>query len=225
MQNKPPLQGAARNLPARFLTPMWRVVERVLPPRRWRVPVIIAAGVFSGLGALAFHISNASSYLTDDPKACVNCHIMAPQFATWQRSAHGRVTVCNDCHVPHESIFLKYAFKGMDGTRHAFMFTFHMEPDVIRMHAPGQWTVQNNCIRCHGGLLGHAPYLNVTWNEVQRGTGKLCWDCHREVPHGRGNSAASTPHAQIPQLSPVLPGWTPNDFPPTHPSVFPHKNP
>jgi cytochrome c nitrite reductase small subunit len=195
------------NLPARFLTPMWRLVERLLPPREWWVPVILAAGVFSGLGALAFHISNASSYLTDDPKACVNCHIMAPQFATWQRSAHGRVTVCNDCHVPHENLALKYAFKAMDGTRHAFMFTFHMEPDVIRMHEPGQWTVQNNCIRCHEGLTSHAPHLAVARAEAEAGTGKLCWDCHREVPHGRGNSEASTPHARVPELSPVIPGW------------------
>lgn len=195
------------NLPARFLTPMWRVVESVLPPMRWRLPVILAAGVFSGLGVLAFHISNASSYLTDDPKACVNCHIMAPQYATWKHSSHARVAVCNDCHVPHENIALKYAFKAMDGTRHAFMFTFHFEPDVIRMHAPGQWTVQNNCIRCHGGQMEHAAHAAVTWQEVKAGTGKLCWDCHRETPHGRGNSQASTPNARVPELSPILPGW------------------
>lgn len=50
-----------KNLPARFVTPMWRVVEHLLPPVRWRVPVILAAGIFTGFGALAFHISNASS--------------------------------------------------------------------------------------------------------------------------------------------------------------------
>lgn len=186
---------------------MWRVAERLLPPPRWRLAVILAAGTFSGLGLFVFHISNASSYLTDDPKACVNCHIMAPQFATWQHSAHGRVTVCNDCHVPHDNIALKYGFKAMDGTRHAFMFTFRMEPDVIRMHAPGQWTVQNNCIRCHGDLARYPQHLAVTRQEVQAGTGKLCWDCHRETPHGRGNSAASTPNARVPELSPILPGW------------------
>ena len=195
------------NLPARFLRPMMEVVAFLMPPLKWRVPVILAAGAFTGLGGVAFHISNASSYLFNDPKACMNCHIMAPQYATWERSSHGRVAVCNDCHVPHDNLLLKYAFKGMDGSRHAFLFTFRMEPMVIRMHAPGQWTVQNNCIRCHSDLLGHAPHLKVTRSEVQNGTGKLCWDCHREVPHGRGNSEASTPHARIPQLSPILPDW------------------
>jgi cytochrome c nitrite reductase small subunit len=206
------------NLPARFLTPMWRALAPLVPPRQWRVPVIIAAGVFSGLGALAFHISNASSYLTDDPKACVNCHIMAPQYATWQRSAHGRVTVCNDCHVPHGNVLLKYGFKALDGTRHAFMFTFRLEPEVIRMHAPGQWTVQNNCIRCHRGLSAHVSNLAVSRQAVMAGAGKLCWDCHRETPHGRGNSAASTPHARVPELSPILPGWPrPGSRPPVPP--------
>lgn len=202
------------NLPARFLTPMWRLAERVLPPQRWRVPVILAAGIFSGFGALAFHISNASSYLTDDPRACVNCHVMDAQYATWQHSSHARVAVCNDCHVPHENPVLKYAFKAMDGTRHAFMFTFHMEPDVIRMHAPGQWTVQNNCIRCHEGTVSSAQHLAVTRQEVAAGTGKLCWDCHREVPHGRGNSQASTPNAFVPKLSPVIPGKERSNFVP-----------
>lgn len=186
---------------------MWRAVEKFFPPPRWRVPVILALGVFTGLGAVVFHISNASSYLTDDPAACVNCHIMGPQFATWEKSSHARVAVCNDCHVPHENAALKYAFKAMDGSRHAFMFTFHLEPEVIRMHEPGQWTVQNNCIRCHEDLASHTAHLAVTRSEAASGTGKLCWTCHRDVPHGRGNSAASTPHARIPELSPIVPGW------------------
>lgn len=204
------------NLPARFLTPMWRAIATVLPPKRWRVPVIIAAGTFSGIGALVFHISNASSYLTDDPKACMNCHVMTPQFATWKNSSHARTAVCNDCHVPHENVALKYAFKAMDGSRHALMFTFHLEPDVIRMHAPGQWTVQNNCIRCHESQLGGTAHLNVSLADVRAGTGKLCWDCHRDIPHGKGNSLGSTPHAQVPSLAPLLPSSSrskPNDHP------------
>ena len=57
------------NLPARFLRPMVRALEILMPPRKWRVPVILAAGVFTGLGAVAFHISNASS----KPSAIPGC--------------------------------------------------------------------------------------------------------------------------------------------------------
>ncbi len=195
-----------KNIPSVMLRWLVDFLVGLLPPPQWRVPVIVAAGVFSGLGLLAFHISNASAYLSNDPKACINCHIMRPQYATWKHSSHARVAVCNDCHVPNENPILKYAFKAMDGTRHAFMFTFRLEPQVIRMHAPGQWTVQNNCIRCHKDSLQDAAHLSVDWMDVKNGTGKLCWDCHREVPHGRGNSRASVPNAIVPQLEPLLPG-------------------
>ena len=184
-----------------------RLVDKVLPPREWTVPVIITAATFCGLGIAILHISNATSYLSDDPRACLNCHIMAPQFATWQRGSHARVASCNDCHVPHDNIFRKYFFKAMDGSRHAFMFTFHLEPQVIRVHEPGIKVIQENCMHCHEDLL-HDTRLSVTTGKMAlHGEGKLCWDCHRETPHGSVNSLASVPHARVPFVSPVMPEW------------------
>ncbi len=194
------------------------------PPKSWHVPVLLATGVFSGLGAAVFHISNASSYLSEDPKACMNCHIMAPQFATWQRGSHGTKATCNDCHVPHDNIFLKYAFKAMDGSRHAFMYTFHLEPQVIRMHEPGQWAVQNNCIRCHENVLGGHQGLQVSSHAAAQGQGRLCWDCHREVPHGTVNSLSAVPHVSVPTLSPVLPEWVQKNLR-DNPQTQPKKQP
>ena len=78
------------------------------------------------------NISNAASYLSNDPITCVNCHVMYPEYATWERGSHGRVATCNDCHVPQDNFIRKYAFKASDGFRHASMFTFRMEPQVIR---------------------------------------------------------------------------------------------
>ena len=178
----------------------------IIPPRRWRVPVILATATFGGLGLAALHIGNATSYLSDDPKACINCHIMAPQYESWPRSSHGRVTTCNDCHVPHDAIARKYAFKAMDGTRHASMFTLHMELQVIRMHEPGQRVVQENCQRCHDPLISGSPTLQSA-PEVCRAEGRLCWDCHREIPHGRGNSLSSVSDTPTPVPFPVAPGW------------------
>ena len=43
---------------------------------------------------------------------------MAPYYATWMHSSHSRDATCNDCHVPHENIVKKWAFKGMDGMKH-----------------------------------------------------------------------------------------------------------
>jgi cytochrome c nitrite reductase small subunit len=192
------------------MTPLRNLLSRIIdglrmlrPPPRWHLPAILFSGVFVGLLATTLHISRATSYLTDDPAACVNCHIMAPQYVSWQHSSHGRFTTCNDCHVPQDVIG-KYAFKAYDGTRHAFMFTFKLEPQVIRIHSPGARVVQNNCIRCHSSYLESTVALSGT----QHGDGRRCWACHREVPHGRVNSLASAPHAQVPSPSPVnLPAW------------------
>jgi cytochrome c nitrite reductase small subunit len=94
-------------------------LRKFIPPDQWKVSVIILLGIFTGLFLFAFYISKAPSYLSDKPSTCVNCHIMAPQYATWSHSAHREETNCNDCHVPHNNIFNKYYFKGKDGLRHA----------------------------------------------------------------------------------------------------------
>ena len=185
----------------------WSKTRRLLiwmrPPRKWRLPVLLTSAVFVGLLAMTLHISRATSYLTEDPAACVNCHIMAPQYASWQKGSHGRVTTCNDCHVPQD-VVRKYAFKAYDGTRHAFMFTFKMEPQVIRMHAPGVRVVRENCVRCHGEWMEET----LAMGGMDHGEGRQCWDCHREVPHGRVHSLASAPHAQVPTPEPVrMPAW------------------
>jgi cytochrome c nitrite reductase small subunit len=177
--------------------------QLIRPPAKFNVAVLLSSGVFVGLLGMTLHISRATSYLTNDPAACVNCHIMVPQYASWEKSSHGRFTTCNDCHVPQD-VIRKYAFKAYDGTRHAFMFTFKLEPDVIKMHRPGQMVVQQNCVRCHSTLLEQTQALTGT----PHGEGHRCWDCHREVPHGRVNSLASAPHAKVPTPDPLrMPQW------------------
>ncbi|HSP87923.1 MAG TPA: cytochrome c nitrite reductase small subunit, partial [Ignavibacteriaceae bacterium] len=180
-------------------------------PAAWKLPVIISFGFLIGFGLLIFRISNASSYLSNDPRACINCHVMTTQFASWQRSSHARVATCNDCHVPHDNFISTYAFKASDGTRHAFMFTFRLEPQVIQIKQAGANVVQENCLRCHGDRV-HQTYLSrpINLEEREEGVGKFCWDCHRETPHGRVRSLSAYPFARVPQLEPVIPEWIEN---------------
>src|SRR5690606_30339190 len=187
------------------------IVHAISPPPNWRVPVIISIGVLLGLGLLILHLANATSYLSNDPKACINCHVMTTQYASWQRSSHARVATCNDCHVPQDNFLRTYAFKASDGIRHATMFTFRLEPQVIQIKEAGANVVQGNCLRCHGDQV-HATYLNrsVSLDEREEGVGKFCWDCHRETPHGRVRSLSAYPNARVPQLEPVLPEWISN---------------
>ncbi|MCC5806828.1 MAG: cytochrome c nitrite reductase small subunit [Opitutales bacterium] len=186
-------------------------VQWMRPPRGWMPLVIILGGTFCGIGLLTVHLSNATSYLSDDPRACINCHVMIPQYASWERGSHARVATCNDCHVPHDHIARTYYFKAMDGSRHAYMFTFRLEPQVIKMHEAGQNVVQENCIRCHEHELHRTSLREITGAKARHGEGMLCWECHRETPHGRVNSLASVEHVRVPSLSPALPEWL-HDF-------------
>ncbi|MBK7259849.1 MAG: cytochrome c nitrite reductase small subunit [Ignavibacteriae bacterium] len=183
------------------------VLRALLPPPQWKLPVILSLGVLCGIGLFVLHTSNATSYLSSDPVTCVNCHVMSPQYATWQHSSHGRFATCVDCHVPHDNVFRTYAFKAQDGMRHAYVFTFRLEPQVIQIREAGKTVVQENCIRCHEHLLDRVAVGTVTFDGSRHGQGLLCWSCHRETPHGTVNSLASAPYARVPRLSPVVPPW------------------
>ena len=175
------------------------------PPPSWHVPVIITMGVLTGLVFLIFHIGKASSYLSDNPETCINCHVMFPQYSSWQHSSHRRFTVCNDCHVPHNNFINKFLFKAMDGLRHSTIFTLRLEPQVIHIKKAGQEVVQGNCERCHENLITHIGlYRNQIEEEENE---RLCWGCHRETPHGRVSSLSSFPFQQVPKLSPIIPEW------------------
>lgn len=189
-----------------------RIFLNLRPPTGWNLPVLLALGVFAGLVAGTAHVSRATSYLSDDPRACINCHIMTPEYASWERGSHGRVANCNDCHVPHDNIARKYFFKAKDGARHATMFTLRMEPQVIKMHEAGQKVVMENCLRCHGNLFSGtgssiAGPKGLASAAVHKDDGRLCWDCHRETPHGRVHSLSSTPNVRVPPLESPLPQW------------------
>lgn len=184
-----------------------RWIRRFVPPPEWQFPVVILLGTLVGLGCLLVYISNAASYLSDRPGACINCHVMASEYATWQRGSHGRVAVCNDCHVPHDNVLKKYAFKAKDGLRHATVFTLRMEPQVITLNTAAIAVVQQNCVRCHINVVENVTASQVTGGDTHAGGGQLCWACHRTTPHGRVHSLASTPYARIPRLTPVVPEW------------------
>lgn len=185
-------------------------LRKLMPPKQWRMPVVILLGAAAGLALYALYASRALSYLSDSPQTCVNCHIMAPQYATWQHSSHREHTTCNDCHVPHDNIFRTYYFKAMDGARHATMFTLRLEPQNIFIHQAGIDVVQENCIRCHSNLITDSRLLTQTDKFHSKFEDRLCWDCHREVPHGRVKSLSSTPYARVPVPSSPVPDWLKN---------------
>ena len=184
-----------------------KVISFFTPPENWKFAVLIIAAIFMGLGFFLLYISNASSYLSDKPETCINCHVMFPQYASWTHSSHGTVATCNDCHVPHNNVFNKYFFKAKDGLRHATVFTMRAEPQAIRIKEAGKYVVQENCKRCHEELISMVSLIEVNADNCLKGEGKLCWECHRETPHGTISSLSSTPYSLVPQLPSVVPDW------------------
>lgn len=145
------------------------------------VPLVVwlaLAGVFGGivgLGGFTFTYAKGASYLSNDPAACVNCHVMREVYDGWSHGSHKAVAVCNDCHTPH-SLIPKYAVKAIDGFKHSTAFTLGGYPETIRIDAFDRPIVYENCLRCHGDMvspMSHAGEKDPT----------DCLRCHRDVGH------------------------------------------
>ncbi|MFD2726458.1 cytochrome c nitrite reductase small subunit [Hyunsoonleella rubra] len=190
-----------------------KVKEKILPPTttRWRKTAIFFMAVVIGLGLFMAKESRVISYMSDNPQACVNCHVMTPMYNSWMHSSHREYANCNDCHVPHNNVFNKYYFKAKDGLYHASVFTARMEPDVIEMKEASQEVVQNNCIRCHVQQVTQTKYDSYIDDHRENRTGRQCWSCHVNVPHGtvHGLSTIKYNVAPLPtdQQELVIPKW------------------
>ena len=61
----------------------------------------VLVGVPVGVGAFTFVYAKGFSYLSTDPRACVNCHVMNEQYDAWLKSGHRHAATCVECHLPH----------------------------------------------------------------------------------------------------------------------------
>jgi cytochrome c nitrite reductase small subunit len=178
-------------------------------PKKLIIPVIVFGGVIFGMAIYIFYMSRAHSYLSDNPSACVNCHVMTPYYQTWFHSSHAARTTCSDCHVPQDNFFAKWFTKAKDGGYHSAIFTLRKEPMAIRAKSSSSSNIMKNCIRCHTQLnTAFVTTGMISFTEARAGQGKACWDCHTHVPHGKQSNIAATPNAIVTPLpeSPV-PNW------------------
>jgi len=141
------------------------------------VAVAVLVGVAAGLGFYTFVYARGASYLTNDPAACANCHVMHEQYAAWAASSHRAVAACNDCHTP-PGLAAKYLTKAENGFRHSFAFTTGRFPEPIRITARNRDVTERACRGCH------QPVVAAIDPAPHDPTGRLpCTACHRDVGH------------------------------------------
>src|SRR3989344_1649012 len=103
-----------------------------LPPQAAGAVPAVLLGIAFGLCAYTFHYAKGTSYLTNNPAACANCHVMQSQHDSWIKSSHRSVAACNDCHTPRAAV-PKYLTKASNGFWHSFAFTTGRFHEPIRI--------------------------------------------------------------------------------------------
>lgn len=143
-----------------------------------------SVGIAIGLSVFTAHYAGALSYLSSDPKACVNCHIMQPQYDGWQKASHHISATCVDCHVPH-ALLPKYIAKAENGYHHSVAFTWQNFVEPIRIKAANLERLYDNCIRCHGELVHPLIASGLrTDGSSREEAARFCIHCHATVGHG-----------------------------------------
>jgi cytochrome c nitrite reductase small subunit len=136
----------------------------------------VLGGMLTGMSAFAFTYGEGMSYFSEDPRACVNCHIMQGHFDSWVKSSHSAFATCNDCHLPNEAPD-KYIAKADNGFFHSWAFTFEDFAEPIQIKPRNLRIVQNNCVACHSTMV------HGIVREARRGESVSCIHCHANVGH------------------------------------------
>ncbi len=148
--------------------------------RPFRLSTLLACllGIPAGIGAFTFVYAKGGSYLSNDPRSCVNCHIMNDQFDAWLKSGHRHAATCVECHLPPGGL-PKWVAKAEHGFRHSMAFTLQNFKEPIEIRPRDQRLVQVNCLRCHGAFV-HAVSVSPAGRELD------CLRCHVGAGHAAG---------------------------------------
>lgn len=152
-------------------------LSRLGPTGALAICLALLLGMLVGVGTFTFGYAHGLSYLSSDPQACANCHIMQDYYDTWQKSSHHHVAVCVDCHLPHDFVG-KYVAKADNGFFHSLAFTLDNFHEPIRIKGRNRRITQANCVECHADTV-HQMQPEATGGEML-----MCIHCHADVGHG-----------------------------------------
>jgi cytochrome c nitrite reductase small subunit len=140
--------------------------------------IALVLGLLGGIGVFTFGYGEGTAYLSNDPAACANCHVMQDHYNAWQASSHKNVATCNDCHLPHNFVG-KWITKGDNGFFHSLAFTTGDFHEPIQIKARNRRVTQNACLYCHG------DFVHNMLPAEPGGDMLLCVKCHSDVGHSQ----------------------------------------
>lgn len=148
-----------------------------LTPLGWlSITLAVMLGILGGIGVFTFGYGQGTSYLSNDPKACANCHVMHDHYNSWQNSGHRHVAVCNDCHLPHDFLG-KWITKADNGFFHSLAFTLENFHEPIQIKPRNRRVTQEACVYCHADVV-HQMSVTESHSELP-----ACVHCHRDAGH------------------------------------------
>lgn len=163
--------------------------NRYLSRYRWVYAVVF---VFAAMSATA--------RFTSQPAFCVTCHEMSPEYATWEASAHSKVS-CQACHTEARPANLQHKIQALG---QVYLHVSGRVPDNIEIKVP----IGNQvCETCHNRqrqvtVAGDLNIPHARHIEIQ---GMSCVDCHASTAHAsvtkRFQRVAHAPADLVRQLS------------------------
>ncbi|HWI54330.1 MAG TPA: NapC/NirT family cytochrome c, partial [Desulfobacteria bacterium] len=145
---------------------------------------ILTVGVLAVMFLLALGITYGTSF----PKFCASCHIMKPEFATWEASSHSQVD-CVACHVDsgvvnalkHKAVATKELYKYVTKT---YELPIHMTETIP----------DDRCLKCHSLKRKVSPSSTDLYipHEKHHDNKIACVKCHQGVAHGKIASRGMT---------------------------------
>ncbi len=154
--------------------------QRIWNPRFVMLSILVfVVGAMIGLAVYTFIYAKGSSYLSKDPQACINCHIMEDQYDGWIAGVHAEVATCSDCHLPHDNVIHQYYVKAENGFVHALKFTTGWHPENIEARPISLAITNEACLSCHGDLTDDIRHPGTS----AEGEVFDCVRCHTGVVH------------------------------------------
>lgn len=148
----------------------------------FRVLLVVVAFVIGtglGLGIFTLAYAKGASYLSDEPTACINCHIMEEQYDGWTAGPHASFATCGDCHLPHDNVVSKYLVKGENGLHHGSKFTTGAFPENIEIRESSLRITNAACVYCHAELTDDVRHPG----NYPDSDDFSCVRCHSDVGH------------------------------------------